>query len=68
VIGFIQDHIIYRFGLPETITTDQGTVFVGQKMQNFANEAGFKLLTSKPYQHRHWNDQPGDRHQKSKSS
>ncbi|WJX27586.1 hypothetical protein P8452_16393 [Trifolium repens] len=49
VISFIQNHIIYRFGLPETITTDQGTVFVGQKMQNFANEAGFKLLTSTPY-------------------
>ncbi|KAK2362505.1 hypothetical protein QL285_087565 [Trifolium repens] len=49
VISFIQNHIIYRFGLPETITTDQGTVFVGQKMQSFANEAGFKLLTSTPY-------------------
>ena len=49
VISFIQNHIIYRFGLPETITTDQGTVFVGQKMQDFANEAGFKLLTSTPY-------------------
>jgi hypothetical protein len=48
VISFIQNHIIYRFGLPETITTDQGTIFVGQKMQNFANEAGFKLLTSTP--------------------
>ncbi|KAK2366564.1 hypothetical protein QL285_079929 [Trifolium repens] len=49
VISFIQNHIIYRFALPETITTDQGTVFVGQKMQSFANEAGFKLLTSTPY-------------------
>ncbi|KAK2444268.1 protein NYNRIN [Trifolium repens] len=49
VISFIINHIIYRFGLPETITTDQGTVFVGQKMQNFANEAGFRLLTSAPY-------------------
>jgi len=49
VITFIQDHIIYRFGLPETITTDQGTVFVGRKMQDFAEQAGFKLLTSTPY-------------------
>jgi hypothetical protein len=48
VINFIQNHIIYRFGLPETITTDQGTVFVGSKMQNFA-ETGFKLITSTPY-------------------
>ncbi|KAK2372816.1 hypothetical protein QL285_073909 [Trifolium repens] len=49
VISLIQNRIIYRFGLPETIITDQGTVFIGQKMQNFANEAGFKLLTSTPY-------------------
>jgi hypothetical protein len=49
VISFIQNHIIYRFGLPETITTDQGTVFIGRKMQDFADQAGFKLVTSTPY-------------------
>src|ERR1044072_9405814 len=49
VIDFIQNHIVYRFGVPETITTDQGTVFTGQKMQDFAKEVGIKLLTSTPY-------------------
>ena len=49
VIEFIQKHIIYRFGIPETITTDQGSVFIGRKMQEFAAEMGFKLLTSTPY-------------------
>jgi hypothetical protein len=49
VISFIQNHIIYRFGLPETITTDQGTVFIGSKMQAFAEQTGFKLVTSTPY-------------------
>ncbi|KAK2398378.1 hypothetical protein QL285_048323 [Trifolium repens] len=49
VISFIQNHIIYRFGLPETITTDQGTMFVGRKMQDFVEQAGFKLVTSTPY-------------------
>ena len=49
VIEFIQKHIIYRFGIPETITTDQGSVFTGRKMQEFSKEMGFKLLTSTPY-------------------
>ncbi|KAK2411280.1 protein NYNRIN [Trifolium repens] len=49
VINFIQNYIIYRFGIPETITTDQGSVFTGRKMQEFAQEIGFRLLTSTPY-------------------
>nr|KYP56847.1 hypothetical protein KK1_003096 [Cajanus cajan] len=32
VINFIEDHIIFRFGIPQTITTDQGTVFTGRKV------------------------------------
>lgn len=32
VIGFIQKHIVYRFGILETITTNQSLVFMGQKM------------------------------------
>ena len=49
VISFIQNHILHRFGIPETITTNQGSVFTGQKMVRFANQMGFKLLTSTPY-------------------
>ena len=29
VIDFIKNHIMCRFGIPETITTDQETVFTG---------------------------------------
>ncbi|XP_050895312.1 uncharacterized protein LOC127101929 [Lathyrus oleraceus] len=39
----------FLFGIPETITTDQGSVFVGQNMQEFTVEIGFKLKTSTPY-------------------
>ncbi|XP_024628741.1 uncharacterized protein [Medicago truncatula] len=46
VISFIQNHILYRFEIPETITTDQGSVFIGQKMVDFTNQIGLKLLTS----------------------
>src|ERR1051325_9975559 len=49
VIDFIQNHIMCWFGIPETITTYQGTVFTGQKMQDFTKEVGIKLLTSTPY-------------------
>ncbi|XP_024630746.2 uncharacterized protein [Medicago truncatula] len=49
VISFIQKFIIYRFGIPETITTDQGSVFTGRKMAKFAEDIGFKLITSTPY-------------------
>ena len=49
IIEFIQKQIIYRFGIPESITTDQGSVFTRRKMQEFAQEMGFKLLTSTPY-------------------
>ncbi|XP_057418138.1 uncharacterized protein LOC130712317 [Lotus japonicus] len=49
VIEFIQNHIVYRFGLPESLTTDQGTVFVGRKVADFAESWGIKLLTSTPY-------------------
>ena len=49
VIKFIQKYISCRFGIPETITTDQGYVFTGQKMVQFAEDTGFKLLTSTPY-------------------
>ena len=49
VISFIQNHILYRFEILETITTDQGSIFIGRKMVDFANQTSFKLLTSMPY-------------------
>lgn len=49
VISFIQNHIIHRFRIPETITIDQDSVFIGRKMVEFALEVGFKLLTSTSY-------------------
>lgn len=49
IIKFIQSHIIYRFGISETLTTDQGTIFTGQKMVEFASDSKIKLLMSTPY-------------------
>jgi len=41
VISFIQNHILYRFGIPETITIGQGSTFVGRKMVEFIAKAFF---------------------------
>lgn len=29
---FMQKHVMYRFGVPKIITTDQGSVFTGRKV------------------------------------
>jgi hypothetical protein len=49
VIGFITEHIIHRFGIPQTLTTDQGTSFVAKEVRDFVNSYGIKLLNSSPY-------------------
>jgi hypothetical protein len=49
VIGFITEHIIHRFGIPPTLTTDQGTSFVATEVRDFVNSYGIRLLNSSPY-------------------
>ena len=49
MIDFVQEHITYRFGVPQTIITDQGAMFISEEFENFATDMGFKLLNSSPY-------------------
>ena len=49
VITFVKEHIIYRFGILQTITTDQGSVFISDEFMNFANSMGIKIINSSPY-------------------
>jgi transposase InsO family protein len=49
VIGFIREHIIYRFVVPQSITTDQGKMFTSKEFEDFATSTGFKLINSSPY-------------------
>lgn len=49
VIAFLKEHIVHRFGIPQTITTDQGTMFTSTEFKSFAAGLGTKLLNYLPY-------------------
>jgi IS30 family transposase len=49
VIQFISEHIIYRFGIPQTLTMDQGSSFMSHQVCDFAESLKIKLLSSSPY-------------------
>jgi hypothetical protein len=49
VINFIKEHVIHRFGIPQTITTDGGSVFISDEFKKFSAGMGIKLIRSFPY-------------------
>jgi hypothetical protein len=49
VIEFITKHIIHRFGIPQTLMTDQGTSFVSGQVWEFIESYKIKLLNSSLY-------------------
>ncbi|KAK1653700.1 hypothetical protein QYE76_071505 [Lolium multiflorum] len=40
---------VFRFGIPQTITTDGGSVFVSHEFRKFCEDMGIKLIRSSPY-------------------
>lgn len=49
IIKFLNEHIIRRFGIPESIVSDQAQYFVGKDVTEFAQEMGIVLTHSSPY-------------------
>jgi transposase InsO family protein len=49
VINFIKEHVIHRFGIPHTITTDGGSVFISEEFMKFTVDVGIKLIRLSPY-------------------
>ncbi|XP_043725840.1 uncharacterized protein LOC122672428 [Telopea speciosissima] len=49
VIKFLKSHIIHRFGLPETVTCDNESVFIGDEVVAFTTELGITFTHSTPY-------------------
>ncbi|KAI5312720.1 hypothetical protein L3X38_041894 [Prunus dulcis] len=49
IITFIEEQIIQRFGIPESITTDRGSSFISRDMLDMPETFKFKLLQSTPY-------------------
>jgi transposase InsO family protein len=49
VIYFISEHIIHRFGIPQTMTMDQCSPFMSHQVRDFAKSLKIKLLSSSPY-------------------
>jgi transposase InsO family protein len=49
IIHFISEHIIYRFGIPQTLITDQGSSFMSHQVHEFAESLKIKLLSSSAY-------------------
>jgi transposase InsO family protein len=48
-IHFILEHIIHRFGIPQTLTTYQSSSFMSHQVHEFVESLKIKLLSSSPY-------------------
>jgi hypothetical protein len=49
VIEFITEHIIHRFDIPQTLTTNQGLLLCQKRHMSLLNHIRSKLLNSSPY-------------------
>ncbi|KAM2360986.1 hypothetical protein ACFXTH_003314 [Malus domestica] len=43
VCNFVEEHIVTRFGVPETIITDNGTIFTAEKFTEYTTNLKIQL-------------------------
>jgi transposase InsO family protein len=48
-IRFVLEHIVHRFGIPQTLTMDQGSLFMSHQVCEFTESLKIKLHSSSPY-------------------
>jgi transposase InsO family protein len=49
VLNFVLENIVHRFGIPQTLMTDQGAAFMSHQFKEFARSLKIKLMNSSPY-------------------
>jgi transposase InsO family protein len=49
LIHFILEHIVHRFDIPQTLTMDQGSLFMSHQVREFVESLKIKLVSSSPY-------------------
>ncbi|XP_050134791.1 uncharacterized protein LOC126610718 [Malus sylvestris] len=49
VCSFVEENIVTRFGVPETIITDNGTVFTSDRFKDYTVNLKIRLEQSTPY-------------------
>ncbi|XP_057734319.1 uncharacterized protein LOC130949683 [Arachis stenosperma] len=52
IIDFVEEHIIHRFGIPQTLSTNQVTMFTGQRVKNLQPRGVLIWLLQLPIMHR----------------
>jgi transposase InsO family protein len=61
VIRFVEEHIIHWFGIPQTLTTDQGASFTSHQFKEFARALRIKLLKSPYYAQTYGQDESSNK-------
>jgi transposase InsO family protein len=49
MLSILSKSVIHRFGIPQTITTDGGSVFISEEFRKFTAVMGIKLIRLSPY-------------------